>query len=461
MAGHASGQSAHWPEFGRRMREWRRRAGLTQAQLGLRVGYHHSLISKLESGVRVPPAGLVDCLDQILGADGELIALCREPAREPDPPQRTLLSLLPGAGVEPVPVAVRFWPATLPEDGIGCPLHGHLGCAVPDLDTARDVLALVGPGKTPPRGLEPDLTHVLTALLVEYSRQSLESGSATVLPAVEWLLHALTRLGDTGDDPHPAHQRLAANLAAIAGRLRMHRGQTTLSMAWFGHGLARADLVGDVGVRVRLLAEVSTLARLDGDADTALACGRAMAAADPGRPWTTVLANMSLARGHAAAGDDAEALRAVAAAETALGLFDERDHLEAPWLGGDQGRLRMDAAAGAALRDLAVVTDNRALARQAVVVTGQSAALVPERMRPAALLLSVRLADAHACAGEPDAAVAIAEQVRVEAEAAGRATITAELAGLRARLGRRWGAVAAVREFVDRVPEPGGHTIRP
>ncbi|MBM7773362.1 transcriptional regulator with XRE-family HTH domain [Actinokineospora baliensis] len=458
MAGHASGQSAHWPEFGRRMREWRRRAGLTQAQLGLRVGYHHSLISKLESGVRVPPSGLVECLDTILGADGELVALCREPAREPEPPQRTLLSLLPGAGQESVPVTVRFWPADLPVDGVGCPLHGPVGCPVPDLDTARDLLALLGPGRRAPRGLDPDLTHVLTALLGEYSRVSLESESASVLPAVEWVLHALTRLGDAADEPHAAHLRLTAHYSAIAGRLRMHRGQTTLSMAWFGHGLARADLVGDVGARVRLLAEVSTLARLDGDADTALACGRAMAVADTARPWTTVLAQLSLARGHAIAGDDAEALRAMAAAETALGRLGERDHLEVPWLVGDMGRLRVDAAAGAALRDLAALTGDRALARQAVVVTGQSVALVPERMRPAALLLAVRLADAHACAGEPDAAVALAEPVWSAAEAAGRSTITAELAGLRTRLGRRWGAVASVRAFAERT---GGHTVRP
>ncbi|PPK66460.1 helix-turn-helix transcriptional regulator [Actinokineospora auranticolor] len=449
MAGEESRDRGQWPEFGRRMRQWRRRCGLTQAQLGLRVGYHHSLISKLESGVRVPPAGLVDVLDAILGADGELVALACEPTREPDPPQRTLLSVLPGAAPLAAPLAVRAWPTALPPDGVACPLHGSAGCAVPDLETTRDLLALLAPHRTPPRGLEPDLTHVLAALLAEYARLSLESGSAGILDAVEWLLHALTRLGDA-DEPNPAHQRLAAHFAAIAGRLRMHRGQTALSMAWFGHGLARADLTGDVGARVRLLAEVSTLARLDGDAGTALACGRAMAAADPDRAWTHTLADLALARGYALTGDDGACLRHLDAAESGLVRLGDRDHLEVPWLTGDLGGLRVASAKGAALRDLSARTGDRGLARRAVRAASQSVELVPERMRPAYLLLAVRLADAHACAGEPDAAVATAEPVLAEAEAAGRTTITAELAGLRGRLSGRWARVGAVRAFTER-----------
>ncbi|WP_018685622.1 helix-turn-helix domain-containing protein [Actinokineospora enzanensis] len=457
MAGDATRDPTRWPEFGRRMRQWRRRAGLTQAQLGTRVGYHHSLISKLESGVRVPPAGLVKALDALLGADGELVELCREPAREPDPPLRTLLSVLPGATGGVAPLAVRSWPETLPVTDVGCPLHGPAGCEVPDLATTRDLLALVGDSRTAPRGLEPDLTHALAALRAEYARLGLESRSAAILPGVEWLLHTLSRLGDAGE-PSPAHLRLAAHFAAIAGRLRMHRGQHALGMAWFGHGLARADLTGDVGARVRLLAEVSTLARLEDDADTALACGRAMAAADQDRVWTRALADLALARGHALVGAGAECLRHLDAAEAGLARFGELDHREAPWLAGDLGRLRLDAAAGGALRDLAAHTGDRAAARRATRVTEEAVGLVPEPMRPARLLLLVRLADAHACAGEPDAAVAVVAPVAEEAAAAGRSTITAELAKLRARLTRDWGDARAVRVLAERV---GGHSRTP
>ncbi|NEB08404.1 helix-turn-helix transcriptional regulator, partial [Streptomyces coelicoflavus] len=80
-AGAAAG--APWAEFGRRLRSLRRAAGLTQLQLGLRVGYHHSAVSKLEAGLREPPVGLVRRLDAVLETDGELAAILAEPREVP------------------------------------------------------------------------------------------------------------------------------------------------------------------------------------------------------------------------------------------------------------------------------------------------------------------------------------------------------------------------------------------
>lgn len=87
-----------WAGFGRELRVWRRRAGLTQGQLGLRVGYHYSVISKLESGLREPPMGLPARLDTLLGSGGALTALAepgdvRRPAGGPSDP--TLFPVLP------------------------------------------------------------------------------------------------------------------------------------------------------------------------------------------------------------------------------------------------------------------------------------------------------------------------------------------------------------------------------
>ncbi|MEU3955584.1 helix-turn-helix transcriptional regulator, partial [Streptomyces achromogenes] len=92
-----------WAEFGRRLRAWRRRAGLTQSQLGLRVGYHHSLISRLEAGLREPPAGLVGRLDSVLGAGGELAAVAAAPVGAPyrpegPPANPRLFAPVPGGG---------------------------------------------------------------------------------------------------------------------------------------------------------------------------------------------------------------------------------------------------------------------------------------------------------------------------------------------------------------------------
>ncbi|NDZ72422.1 helix-turn-helix transcriptional regulator, partial [Streptomyces sp. SID10362] len=82
-AGSARTAGARWAEFGRRLRTLRRAAGLTQLQLGLRVGYHHSAVSKLEAGLREPPGELVRRLDTVLRTGGELAAIVAAPRETP------------------------------------------------------------------------------------------------------------------------------------------------------------------------------------------------------------------------------------------------------------------------------------------------------------------------------------------------------------------------------------------
>ncbi|NEB59782.1 helix-turn-helix domain-containing protein, partial [Streptomyces diastaticus] len=81
--GSARAGGAPWAEFGRHLRSLRRAAGLTQVQLGLRVGYHHSAVSKLEAGLREPPVGLVRRLDTVLETGGELAAIVAAPRDAP------------------------------------------------------------------------------------------------------------------------------------------------------------------------------------------------------------------------------------------------------------------------------------------------------------------------------------------------------------------------------------------
>ncbi|WP_307806758.1 helix-turn-helix transcriptional regulator, partial [Streptomyces sp. FH025] len=65
-----------WREFGARLRHWRRRAGLTQAQLGAGIGYDHTAVSKIEHGARRVTLRIAERIDELLGAGGELIAAC-------------------------------------------------------------------------------------------------------------------------------------------------------------------------------------------------------------------------------------------------------------------------------------------------------------------------------------------------------------------------------------------------
>lgn len=482
-----------WGEFGRRLRSRRRQAGLTQLQLGLRVGYHHTLISKLESGLREPPAGLVRRLDAVLETGGELAAIVAAPrgvppARTRPSLDRKLFGAMPGADTAGDREAwdPRLWPRELPAEGLACPLHGTSGCAVPEQAGLPALLAGLpglpggaagavppaaelpagaaagvpvggadagtGPGGGP--GAESDLLHALTAVLACLIREAFGPATAGGVATVERLLRAVVRWAEavdaTGRLPY-GQLRLAAQYAQVAGRLRMQRGQSSIGMAWFGNGLGWADAVHDAPARATLLSDMCTLVRLDDDPGSTLAYARAIGAVDGRRRWVATLSYLYQARGYALGHDAAECRRHIALARRGFARLGQRDLLEAPWMAGAEGEMRVESAIGGALRDLAAVTGDRGTARRAVEATERSRALLPAVMRSTRLLLTLRLADGWACAGDPGAAVALAGPVLGEALGSRELMIDAELRGLHARLLADWGDVPEVREYRERL----------
>nr|BFD84780.1 helix-turn-helix transcriptional regulator [Streptomyces sp. Xyl84] len=486
-----------WGEFGRRLRSRRRQAGLTQLQLGLRVGYHHTLISKLESGLREPPAGLVRRLDAVLETGGELAAVVAAPrgvpsARTPPPLDRKLFGAMPGADTAGDREAwdPRLWPRELPAEGLACPLHGTTGCAVPEQAGLPALLAglpgLPGlPGGTtgaipsaavlpplpvPPAGgadagpeggpgAETELLHALTAVLACLIREAFDHTTAGGVATVERLLRAVVRWAEavnaTGRLPY-GQLRLAAQYAQVAGRLRMQRGQSSIGMAWFGNGLGWADAVHDAPARATLLSDMCTLVRLDDDPGSTLAYARAIGAVDGRRRWVATLSYLYQARGYALGHDAAECRRHITLARRGFARLGRRDLLEAPWMAGAEGEMRVESAIGGALRDLAAVTGHRGTARRAVEATERSRALLPAVMRSTRLLLTLRLADGWACAGDPGAAVALAGPVLGEALGSRELMIDAELRGLHARLLADWGDVPEVRQYRERLLAASG-----
>ncbi|TQF02590.1 helix-turn-helix domain-containing protein [Kitasatospora acidiphila] len=67
--------------FGRQLKLLRERAGLSRAELGLKVGYGEDLIASVEQGRRIPRPELIDMADQAVNAGGLLIAMKDEVAR--------------------------------------------------------------------------------------------------------------------------------------------------------------------------------------------------------------------------------------------------------------------------------------------------------------------------------------------------------------------------------------------
>lgn len=118
--------------------------------------------------------------------------------------------------------------------------------------------------------------------------------------------------------------------------------------------------------------------------------------------------------------------------------------------------LRLESAIGGALRDLSAATGDRAAARRAIEATAQSCALLPPLMRTTRVLLTLRLADSWACAGDPVAAIALAQPVLAEAMRSRELMIAAELRGLRSRIAGRWGDLPEVRERRERLGDASG-----
>ncbi|WP_307841067.1 helix-turn-helix transcriptional regulator [Streptomyces sp. GESEQ-4] len=76
---HASEQgSGNLEMFGSLLRYFRERAGMTQEGLGKYVGYSKSQVAMVERGERPPKGKLVEIADEVLGAQGALLAAGRK-----------------------------------------------------------------------------------------------------------------------------------------------------------------------------------------------------------------------------------------------------------------------------------------------------------------------------------------------------------------------------------------------
>lgn len=458
-----------WRAFGTRLRHWRRRAGLTQAQVGLRVGYDHTAISKLEHGTRRTPLPLARRLDHLLAAGGDLLAACEEaeareraeavsdvrgPVPEPagqgplpgEPAGGTLAAMLPPGTV---------LPARLPAYGLVCPVHGRDGCAVPALP---DVVALharfcsLGPDTSSRPALDTDTVHALTALLAVCLRADEERAWPEATAVVERTLHAMLRWMALPAAPYQGQLApLAAEYAQSAGCLRLLRGRNGTAMAWLDRSLLWAATAGHVGAQVAALSDMSTLARLEGDGPSAVAYGEAVHRAAAGRPWAGAMSDLYQARGHAVRGDADRTLHHIGRAWSQMDRAGERDEAEAPWLSVASVRLRVESGAAGALRDLAAATGERRYALRALDAAGTAIRLLPPGMHSARMLFLARTADAYVCAGEPAAASAVAGPLLDSTEVHPSTLLGQELRGLHGRLAGRTGGRPEIDDFVRRL----------
>ncbi|MDT0489911.1 helix-turn-helix domain-containing protein [Streptomyces sp. NPDC012600] len=80
---HSSDQAETAAEmFGLLLRHFRERAGLSQEQLGKRIGYSKSQVAMVERGARPPTGIFVQRVDEVLGAQGALIVAAPKPPKQ-------------------------------------------------------------------------------------------------------------------------------------------------------------------------------------------------------------------------------------------------------------------------------------------------------------------------------------------------------------------------------------------
>ncbi|MFJ8045230.1 helix-turn-helix domain-containing protein [Kitasatospora sp. NPDC096147] len=351
----------------------------------------------------------------------------------------------PGSGALSFPFPTGPAPARLPDYGLLCPLHGAVGCTVPaepQLSALHAEFCADPAGRT---GLDPDTAHALAGLLAAHLKAGERAARPEVAIAVERTLRAvLDRLAVTPAGRRRPLIRLAAEYAHAAGAMRMQHGRYATAMACFDRALTWSELAGDPATQVAALSDMSTLARLDGDAATALGYAREITRAAPGKHWAAAMGQVGQARAFALAGDVRATVRHIGRARLHLDHIGAHDETDAPWLSIASMQLRVESGAAAALRDVAAAVQDPLLALRAVDAAQHALDLLGTAQLPSTrLLFTVRIADCHYCAHDPQTAVSL---LAPTLEAAGPADaghpglpalVGHELRGLRERLADR------------------------
>lgn len=425
-------------EFGLHLRRLREQAGLTQVQLAARLGYHHTYVSKIESGAREPRIAFASTADDVLAAGGTLLALAtkvrarlRADLHVPTGTAAIPLPRVPRGGDRPRASQVRQ--VQLPTFGISCPSHGSSGCTAEIPAGVADVPGIGG------RTVGTETLHGFAALLTTYVEADLGAVDRELALPVEQTLRALMATIPKARGGHAdGLLRLAAHYADLAGWQRVKRGQHGIAMTWLQRSVEWALASDGLPVACEALSSMAVLAMIEGDAATALEYSQAAAAVDPSRRWTAVQTKLDQARAHALLGDHRSFATLSHAAQRAVERLNDRDRIEAPWLTGAEGATFIASHLAGGLRDLAEITGRTEMASRAVRFAESSLLHVPSRMHGSKLLLTLRLADSEACRGDLDAAVDVARTVMPAVTASLNTQLGHELGRLRLRLGTRF-----------------------
>ncbi len=434
--------------FGWRLRHWRQKGRLTQAELGHQVGYDHSHISKVETGERWPPRELAELCDETLGTGGELAALwplLAEQPRESDAAEPAAAE--PAATDRPSAVLTAT-----PTIGVPAPIAEPLAL-VAGLPPSEPVAE---PGE--PDVVTDEKLHAFASLFTAYETAACTVEPAALIPPMEHQLRRLLRWRGTATRHQDAVLlELAARHAGLLGWLRFDSIAYADATAWFEWGCGWARAAANHELASELATMQAAVSCWERDAQTTIDRAQIAQVGTRLGPRVRAWAILAEARGSALTGADQDSTRLLGKARD---LLDDTGPGGAPaWLSQAEAAKKLGIAEGTISLDLAVALDRPELGRRAIDQLTDTLRLDPTDRRHA-LLLQSRLADAYSCAGEPEAAADTIRAALGPAPSAGSPRLLHELHAAHHRLVTRWNMAPLFDRPVKRRRPPNERSER-
>lgn len=401
-------------DFGRELRRRRMAARLSLQQLGQRVHYSKSQLSKVERGLKPPTPELARLCDTVLDARGALARLV--PVQRSQPP-------VPAPSSDD-----EVWLMQLRKDGSSSfqPV------------TRRDLIAagaasMLSMYSADPHALPPDLMGAETLvdasrmLFDQYRRLGQASGPASVLPPLIAQTHSLEQSAvRSGPRARRELLLLASRYAEYAGWMAQECGDDSAALWWTDRAVQLAAAESDAGFATYAQVRRSLISLYRGDAsDAAQLAAHALDSDAPLR--VRGLAAQHLAQARAIEGDYDACMRSLDRARDLL----EQDAADPgqPVLGASHVPDVVSMFTGWCLYDLGRPQ------RAAVLLDEETARIAPHAFRTRARY-GVRRALAHAAAGDLDHACRITADLLPSVRLIHSATVLADLRRLSRILGR-------------------------
>lgn len=400
--------------FGRELRRRRLDAGLSLEQLGQRVHYSKSQLSKVERGIKRPTPELARLCDTRLKADGALADLV------PVQP-----SLAPPAAPDH---DGEVWLMRVDKDGSST-IRAITRRSVIAAGATSALTLQAGEGLVQPPPDEAAVTSVDAARLVfdQLRRLGQASGPAGVLPALVAQTQSLEQLAaQASHRTRRALLLIASRYAEYAGWMAQECGKDTMARWWTDRAVRLADAGDDSALATYAHVRHSLISLYRGEvAEAGRFAERALHSEAPSR--VRGLAAQHLAQSAAVAGDYTTCMRSLDHARELLAR-DVADP-EQPVLGTSHLPDVVSMFTGWCLYDLGRPA-------QAAALLDNEIERIPAHAFRTRGRHNVRRALAHAAAGEVDHACGIAVDALPSVRLTCSATVASDLRKLSHTLGR-------------------------